>query len=157
MDPVKFSHTHEITEDGRVFNFKTGKELKKSKNRDGRSKVEIYLNKDKRKTVSVSRLVAIHFVPNPENKGTVGHDDGDKSNDHYTNLVWQTQAENNLHKFRVLKYPPQKGRSKIVVDLSTGVFFDNGYDAADAYCLKKSTLNSMLNGNRKNRTRLTYV
>lgn len=39
-------------------------------------------------TVSVHRLVAKHFVDNPENFSFVRHIDGNFSNNHYTNLKW---------------------------------------------------------------------
>jgi len=43
---------------------------------------------------SVYRLVAKHFIANPENKLIVNHIDGDPSNDNVCNLEWVTQSEN---------------------------------------------------------------
>lgn len=41
----------------------------------------------------VHRLVAKQYVPNPENKPDVHHIDCDRTNNHYTNLMWVTKKE----------------------------------------------------------------
>lgn len=48
-------------------------------------------------SVPVYRLLAKAFVPNPENKTTVNHIDGNPSNIDISNLEWLTQSENSKH------------------------------------------------------------
>ena len=48
----------------------------------------------KRTTVFVHRLVAIHFIDNPDNKFEVNHKDRDRINCRKDNLEWMTHVEN---------------------------------------------------------------
>lgn len=46
------------------------------------------------------RLIALAFLPNPENKRTVDHLDNDRLNNNITNLAWKTHSENNCNKIK---------------------------------------------------------
>lgn len=47
----------------------------------------------------VHREVALAFIPNPYNLPEVNHIDGDKHNNHVSNLEWVTHQQNVQHSF----------------------------------------------------------
>ena len=46
---------------------------------------------------SVHRMVAMAFIPNPENYQMVNHKDGNKNNNHVSNLEWVDGSQNQYH------------------------------------------------------------
>ena len=60
--------------------------------------LSVTLSKDNNKFYYlIHRLVAIHFIDNPNNLPCVNHIDGNKHNNIYTNLEWTTHSENSIH------------------------------------------------------------
>lgn len=92
---------YEASNEGRVRNGKTGKVLKQQINSwGGYWCVKLYWNEKTpiNKTAFVHRLVALAWVPNPENKPEVDHIDGSRTNARPENLRWVTPFENTHNK-----------------------------------------------------------
>ena len=82
-----YEEFYNISKEGFVYSTNTGSCLKPMKSRKGYLQLELYKN-TKRKNVKIHRLVAQTFIPNPQNYRYVKHIDGNKSNNHVSNLKW---------------------------------------------------------------------
>lgn len=81
-----------------------GKILKLNKNPNGYLRVRLSKN-GIAKTYRINRLIALTFIPNPENKPTVNHINGNKLNNCVKNLEWATNKEQTKHLHSILKIP----------------------------------------------------
>lgn len=78
--------------------------------KDGYLKVK--LNKaGKRNNHFVHRLVALNFIPNPENKPEVNHKEGNKKDNRVELLEWNTTSENQIHAIANKLYITAKGET----------------------------------------------
>jgi len=85
-----------VSSEGLIWSRKSNKFLRLHKCKQGYLKITLHHNKV-RKSFKVHRLVAMAFIPNPENKPEVNHIDGRKCNNFWTNLEWVTPKENMKH------------------------------------------------------------
>ena len=75
---------------------KNGKPLKPNINSHGYKYVVFCVNR-KLKTMTVHRIIAYTFVPNPNNLPVINHLDGNKLNNNVNNLEWTTIQGNTIH------------------------------------------------------------
>ena len=71
----------------------------------GYRSVKLTFDNSKQQRFYVHRLVAEHFIhnPDPRNKTFVNHIDGNKLNNNVNNLEWVSPRENNLHYYQKVK------------------------------------------------------
>jgi len=78
---------------GRLKNLKTNNIIKGDREEKGYCRLSIVVN-GKKKHYAIHRLVAIAFIPNPNNLPQVDHIDFNKSNNCVSNLRWCSNKEN---------------------------------------------------------------
>ena len=99
---------------GRFSHFSKQRTKLQFKNQRGYLRIGLIKN-GKNKNFSVHRLVAEAFIPNPENKEQINHIDGNKENNHTSNLEWCTGKENCTHAFKNgLNWCRNKGRINLI-------------------------------------------
>lgn len=126
-----YEETHEVSDFGEVRRVvpcgrirDVPHTLKKAVDKDGYYRGIIRGNKTY-KAFGYHRLVAEHFVVNPSGFPQVNHIDGNKKNNHYTNLEWVDHSGNQRHKVDILRSGIKKyevthpdGRVEIVYNLA---------------------------------------
>jgi len=112
---IGFEGIYWIDEDGHIFN-RHGRCLKPTKDSSGYLQVNL-----KSKSTSIHRLVAQQFIPNPLGLETVNHIDGNKLNNHISNLEWMTREDNikHGHQNNLIKYNfgEDNGQTKLTKEL----------------------------------------
>jgi len=103
-----FEKKYLISNTGNVWSNYKKDYLKPMKTPKGYYTVSLCIDRLKKKTTSIHRLVAIHFLNNPENKPQVNHIDGDKLNNNMINLEWATNKENMNHAIQTGLYNPKE-------------------------------------------------
>jgi hypothetical protein len=67
------------------------------------------------KPSKIHRLVALHFIDNPDNKPTVNHEDGDRTNNKINNLTWATHQEQSDHFKNVLHHKAGRKPKNVLI------------------------------------------
>jgi len=98
---INFSK-YEISNYGNIKNKDTQK-IKKVSIKGGYFSTSLIDNNGDQKSIKIHRLVALNFIPNPENKATVNHINHNKLDNNINNLEWMTTTEQNNHKRKCKK------------------------------------------------------
>lgn len=85
-----------VSEYGDVYSLTSSKFLKKKLDKDGYVEFALALGKSKKRFVRGHRLV-LEVFEGPSSLPMVNHIDGNKQNNHVSNLEWCTQSHNELH------------------------------------------------------------
>ena len=91
---------YSISNCGQVWSHYNDRLLKQVVSKQGYARVHLSVH-GKVKIIAVHRLVAMAFIPNPENKPTVNHINEIKLDNRVKNLEWATNREQNVHGTRI--------------------------------------------------------
>lgn len=171
-DILGWEGIYAVTEDGRVWAYprvrvRKGTPLKysgywrnKTITRYGYVVTTLYKSKGgstpKGTKVFVHRLVAQAYLPKVQGKEFVNHKDGDKQNNHISNLEWCTYKENTIHAFNLgLRKAPKgdgHGMSKMTVKTvgeARQLYKEGNHTKASLgrlYGVSKTTMGKIING-----------
>ncbi len=98
-DIINYEALYEVSNFGNVRNKRTNKILRHDISKGSTTEYHrVTLCKEgKTQRFLVHRLVALHFIDNPDNKPEINHIDNNGNNNHFSNLEWVTKSENMLH------------------------------------------------------------
>ena len=152
MKQIKGFENYLINEDGEIFSKFTKTKIISHKDKYGYLRIRL-VNEYGRKSVFIHRLLAMTFIPNPENKPCVNHIDCNKSNNDLLNLEWATQKENIKHAWNNGKCTKNyesikmahKAVSKKVLDTNTNNVFNSISEAIRYYKIPSTTFYRLMN------------
>lgn len=126
-----------ITSCGKVWSFKSNRFLTPSRDKKGYLTVRISASRGNQKTVKIHRLVALAYIPNPDNLETVDHKDENKDHNYVNNLRWMSRGENKSRSW-----------SKSVKCIETGEIFKSLAEAEEKTGINRSLICRVCRGER---------
>ena len=152
MKPIaNHEQRYSITRQGEVINLANNTALTPIKNPNGYLKVGLADGKGGHTQLSIHVLVAKHFLPNPYDHKQVNHIDGNKENNHVSNLEWVSASQNIQHALETGLRPGYMSADDKEMYLKRVLAGEQVKDIAAAINRRPETLHKML---RNTATRL---
>lgn len=149
-----FDGMYQVSTHGRVKSLKRGRELIMSNINTTYGYLRVKFWKDKKEyPFAVHRLVGFAFLPTIEGKNEINHIDGNKKNNHLSNLEWCNRSENMRHAdqtgLRIMLKGQRNPKAKVTDEIvrlirneRKGIFQK---DIANEFNLKQQTISKIIN------------
>jgi hypothetical protein len=150
-----------ISESGVVYSTIKERVLLGNINEDGYRQVHLVDDNGVSLIRRVHRLVALTFIPNPDNLPVINHKDGNKLNNDSSNLEWCTSEYNSTHAASIglynIRWGARNHTSRRVLNTKTGVHYETIKEAAKSISKNRHDLARALRGVTKNNTNFIYA
>ena len=151
IDIKGYEGKYAVTSCGKVWSYKRKKFLKPIRNHKGYERV--FLSTDKGvNNVSIHKLVATAYIPNPNNFPQINHKDENKENNSVNNLEWCTNKYNSNYGTRNIRMARSKWRKVLCIELNR--IFDSEKQAEAELKIGVSRISECCSG--KNKTARGY-
>lgn len=123
-----YEERYQVSDQGRVWSVLSQKYLKGTADKDGYLRVHLTAKNGKRKQEFIHRLVALAFLPNPNNYPCVNHKSEVKTDNRVENLEWCSVRYNNTYSKGKAVYCVELDRT---FDCSQTAMKELGIDGSD--------------------------
>ena len=132
-----------VTEDGQVWSYRANRFLKPYHEGHGYLKVSL-CRSGQRQQFKVHRLVALAYLPNPDDLPQVNHLDENKENNCVSNLCWSS-AKDNIN-YGGHNERSAKNRQRPVYCVELDKVFESGKAAAEELGLSAGNISACIHG-----------
>lgn len=161
MKTIDGFEDYSISRDGVIFSKKLNRNITPNTTQKGYISVNLN-NNGFRKYFFLHRLVAMTYIPNPQNKPQVNHINGIKNDNRVENLEWVTLSENIQHAVKTglrdkAHLKAKIDNSKPVIDTNTGIKYPSLKDACFCLNLNYDRIRVYINRKAKKQLNLQYL
>ena len=139
MEVVNYAN-YIINPDGTVYSKNYNRCVKPFLNDKGYPRCELW-NEGNKKKIFIHRLVAEHFIPNPNNYTQVDHINRIRTDNNVSNLRWVTQRQNHHNKVNNAEniniYQRRNGTYRVRIKYQKKSMYDKTFDKLEEAILAR--------------------